>query len=73
MCSTISCRSGSAARAIAGTSGRKPTAGPPAAHQKDRLEAWLVGRVCSGAMQLDQAQRAIAQNWLAEYHRARLG
>ena len=46
---------------------------PPAAHQKDRLEAWLVSRVCSGAMQLDQAQGAIAQNWLAEYHRAHLG
>jgi Domain of unknown function DUF11/Divergent InlB B-repeat domain len=49
------------------------TAKPPAAHEKNRLEAYLLGRVCKGAIQLDRAQVAIAQNWLAEYHRARLG
>jgi Domain of unknown function DUF11 len=48
-------------------------ANPPAAHQKDRLETVLHKRVCNGAIELDRAQVAIAQNWLAEYHRARLG
>ena len=51
----------------------EPLAKPPAAHQKDRLETVLHQRVCNGAIQLDRAQVAIAQNWLAEYHRARLG
>ena len=51
----------------------EPIAKPPAARQKDQLETLLHQRVCNGAIQLDRAQVAIAQNWLAEYHRARLG
>jgi hypothetical protein len=51
----------------------EPVAKPPAAHEKNRLETYLHQRVCDGAIQLDRAQVAIAQNWLAEYHRARLG
>ena len=51
----------------------EPIAKAPAAHQKDRLEAWLRQRVCKAAMTLGRAQFAVAGNWLAEYHRAGLG
>jgi hypothetical protein len=38
-------------------------------HPKDRLENRLHALVCSGAMQLRAAQRAIARNWRALYTR----
>jgi hypothetical protein len=38
-------------------------------HPKDRLENRLHALVCSGAMQLRAAQRAIARNWHALYTR----
>jgi hypothetical protein len=51
----------------------EPVAKPPAAHQKDKLESVLHQRVCNGVIQLDRAQVAIAENWLAGYHRVHLG
>ena len=45
----------------------------PGSHQKDRLENLLHKRVCDGAMTLRAAQRAIATDWLAEYHKLGLG
>jgi hypothetical protein len=35
----------------------------PGFHDKDQVENTLHARVCSGAMTLDDAQRAIAQDW----------
>jgi Divergent InlB B-repeat domain/Domain of unknown function DUF11 len=49
------------------------TAKPPAAREKDHLETWLLGRVCSGATSLAKAQTAIARNWVAAYRGAGLG
>jgi hypothetical protein len=40
--------------------------------KKDRLEDWLITRVCDGGMSLAQAQKRIARNWLAAYHAAGL-
>lgn len=37
----------------------------PGFHEKDRVENYLNQQVCSGAMTLQQAQQAIATNWLA--------
>jgi len=45
----------------------------PGFHQKDRLEDALHRRVCSGQMSLRAAQKAIATDWLAAYHRLGLG
>ena len=41
----------------------------PGAGEKDRLENELHRRVCSGALRLRTAQRQIARDWVAEYHR----
>lgn len=40
----------------------------PGFHQKDKVENYLHDQVCSGAMTLADAQRAIATNWLAVYN-----
>ena len=39
------------------------------AHVKDRLENWLHAEVCAGRLPLEQAQREIAQDWIAAYRR----
>jgi hypothetical protein len=39
----------------------------PGAHEKDGLENWLNKQVCSGAIKLADAQKAIATDWFAEY------
>jgi hypothetical protein len=41
----------------------------PGFHQKDTLENELHDLVCNGKMKLGTAQRRIARDWLAEYHR----
>lgn len=40
----------------------------PGFHEKDVVEDYLIGQVCSGRMPLSQAQRAIASDWLKIYH-----
>lgn len=45
------------------------TTRPWNAHVKDRLEARLRAQVCHGNMPLKTAQRALADNWIAEYKR----
>lgn len=37
------------------------------AARKDELELYLHGAVCAGRMPLDQAQREIAEDWIAAY------
>ncbi len=39
------------------------------AHVKDRLENYLHEAVCAGRMPIDQAQRAIAQDWIGAYQK----
>jgi hypothetical protein len=39
----------------------------PGAHEKDLVENWLNAQVCSGKMELKEAQRAIATDWYAVY------
>lgn len=39
----------------------------PGAHEKDKVENWLNAQVCSGKMELKEAQRAIATDWYAVY------
>jgi hypothetical protein len=39
----------------------------PGAHEKDQVENWLHREVCAGRMTLDQAQRAINDDWYAVY------
>lgn len=39
------------------------------ARVKDALEDYLRGRVCTGAMDLEEAQREIAADWIAAYKR----
>ena len=41
----------------------------PGSHEKDRLENALHAEVCSGRLSLIGAQRAIAVDWVAAYHR----
>lgn len=45
----------------------QPYHGPWNAHQKDRLENELHRRVIHGEMKLEDAQREIAENWIALY------
>jgi hypothetical protein len=45
----------------------------PGSHEKDRRENLLHARVCDGEMTLRAAQRVIATDWLAEYHKLGLG
>jgi hypothetical protein len=40
----------------------------PGFHQKDMVENYLHGQLCSGHISLQQAQREISTNWLAVYH-----
>jgi hypothetical protein len=42
---------------------------PPGFHQKDQVENYLHDQVCSGSMNLLDAQRAIATNWLDVFQR----
>jgi hypothetical protein len=44
--------------------GAEPRAG---FHEKDQVENYLHDQVCSGAMSLPEAQRAIATNWVEVY------
>jgi hypothetical protein len=39
----------------------------PGFHEKDKVENYLHDQVCSGAIDLKQAQNQIATNWLAVY------
>src|SRR2546429_5408898 len=41
----------------------------PGFHEKDKVENYLHGQVCSGAISLPEAQKEIATNWLAVYNR----
>jgi hypothetical protein len=45
----------------------EPAQPVPGFHQKDSVENYLHGQVCTGAIPLDVAQRSIASNWLAIY------
>ena len=47
----------------------EPGSGKASYHVKDELENRLHDPVCSGAMSLRAAQRGIATNWEALYHR----
>lgn len=47
----------------------EPYAGQWNAHVKDRLENELNREVCSGKIQLKEAQTCIASNWIACYQR----
>lgn len=50
----------------------QPYGGPCNAVNKDRLENWLHKMVCAGKMSLEDAQRAIATDWVAA-HRTYVG
>src|SRR5579859_6233563 len=41
----------------------------PGFHEKDKVENYLHAQVCSGAIDLKQAQIEIATNWIAVYNR----
>jgi hypothetical protein len=45
----------------------EPWTGEPNAHEKDAVENYLHAEVCRGTMQLVEAQRQIATDWLAVY------
>jgi hypothetical protein len=45
----------------------EPYGPPPGARQKDRVENFLHREVCSGAMPLEDAQKAIASDWYKIY------
>lgn len=47
----------------------EPLRGPWNAHVKDRLENYLNEQVCAGRMGLEQAQREIAEDWIAAYQK----
>jgi hypothetical protein len=57
---------GSNARANLFPEAASPT---PGSHEKDKLENKLHSMVCAGSITLAAAQRAIAKDWVAEYHR----
>ncbi len=42
----------------------EPASPTPGFHEKDKVENYLHDQVCSGAMSLQQAQVAIATNWM---------
>ncbi len=42
---------------------------PFGAHQKDQLENYLHRAVCAGSITLDEAQKAVAGDWVAAYKR----
>lgn len=39
----------------------------PGAHEKDEVENWLHAQVCSGQMELAEAQKEISEDWYAAY------
>jgi len=41
----------------------------PGFHEKDKVENYLHDQVCSGRMQLEEAQNAIATNWTSVYEK----
>jgi hypothetical protein len=41
----------------------------PGAHEKDKVENWLHAQVCTGKMELVDAQKQIATDWYAVYLR----
>jgi len=43
--------------------------GPDGAERKDRLEGLLQSLVCAGKLELAEARSAIAEDWVAAYHR----
>lgn len=43
----------------------------PGAHEKDLVENWLHSQVCSGKMELTEAQKEIATDWYAVYLKMR--
>jgi hypothetical protein len=45
----------------------EPASPTPGFHQKDQVENFLHDQVCAGKMSLNDAQRAIASNWVAVY------
>jgi hypothetical protein len=45
----------------------QPWTGEANAHMKDAVETFLNREVCRGTIQLGEAQRLIATNWLAVY------
>jgi len=47
----------------------QPYGSVPGAHEKDLVENYLHGQVCSGAMTLSQAQDAMVRDWYAVYLR----
>ncbi len=49
----------------------EPAAPKPGFHEKDELETKLHDLVCSGGLDLQSAQHAIASDWLAAYHQIR--
>jgi hypothetical protein len=46
----------------------EPAEPRPGFHEKDKVENYLHGQVCSGAMSLQEAQNMIAHNWLDVYN-----
>jgi integrase len=50
----------------------EPTTGSATASMKDAVESYLNGEVCGGRMQLADAQRQIASDWLSVYKNRRL-
>lgn len=47
----------------------EPANPKPGFHEKDQVEDYLHRQVCSGAIPMAEAQREIAENWLAVYQR----
>lgn len=45
----------------------QPSQPKPGFHEKDILENWLHAQVCSGKMDLAEAQATIRTDWYAEY------
>jgi hypothetical protein len=45
----------------------EPTTGPATAGMKDAVESYLNGEVCRGRMQLVDAQKQIASDWVSVY------
>jgi hypothetical protein len=45
----------------------EPFSGPENAREKDALENWLHSLVCAGQLDLVEAQRAIAEDWIGTY------
>jgi hypothetical protein len=43
----------------------EPASPKPGFHEKDHVENYLHKQVCSGAMTLEEAQKAIATDWLS--------